>query len=84
MGRPPDLYLIGGGMYIEKLIRDLIKDGGALVLSSECSFEEIYHARKQGRFAIFPALGDATGFGIVRRSQEWLDETKNRAREDKK
>ena len=74
-------------MYIEVLIKDMVKTGGALVLSSECTEMEIADAQATGRFAVFPAMGDGFGFGIVRRPQAWLDrvrklEAEARARSD--
>ncbi len=49
------------------LIDQLVKEGGAIVSSGDCSEMEIADARATGRFAVRD-----DGMGFVLRSKEWL------------
>ena len=60
-------------MTITELIQELIKEGGAIVSSNDCSEIEISNAQSTGRFAI-----DEGGLGFIRRTSEWLDLQKER------
>lgn len=51
-----------------ELIQQLIREGGAIVSSNDCTEMEIVDARVHGRFAV-----DSEGMGFVRRMKEWLD-----------
>ncbi len=50
-----------------ELIQQLVKEGGAIVSSNDCTEMELVDARLHGRFAV-----DDDGMGFVRRSKEWL------------
>jgi len=56
-----------------QLIDQLIREGGAIVSSAECSDMEIAVAQSVGRFSV-----DENGFGFVRRPKEWLAIVKRR------
>lgn len=60
-------------MTTQQLIDQLIKDGGAIVSSGDCSEMEIAVAQSVGRFA-----SDENGFGFVRRPPGWLAINKRR------
>ena len=51
-----------------ELLVELVKHGGAIVSSNDCTEMEIVDARVHGRFAV-----DDEGMGYVRRMKEWLD-----------
>ncbi|MEI6870722.1 MAG: hypothetical protein WCL08_00430 [Verrucomicrobiota bacterium] len=54
-------------MTLPQLLRQLVEQGGAIVLTSECSEMEIADARATGRMSV-----DDDGIGYVRRYCEWL------------
>ena len=51
----------------DQLIQQLVKHGGAIVSSNDCSPIEIANAQACGRFAVEPE----TGLGFTRRPKEW-------------
>lgn len=53
----------------DQLIQQLVKHGGAIVSSNDCSPIEIANAQACGRFAVEPE----TGLGFTRRPKEWLE-----------
>ena len=54
-----------------ELLKQLARDGGAIVTTAECSAMEIADARATLRMAV-----DEDGIGYVRRYPEWLDRHK--------
>jgi hypothetical protein len=58
-------------MTLKQILEQLVKEGGAIVTSNECSEMEIADARATGRMTV-----DENGIGYVRRYREWLDRHK--------
>ena len=54
-----------------ELLKQLVREGGAIVTTAECSVMEIADARATLRMAV-----DEDGIGYVRRYPEWLDRHK--------
>lgn len=55
------------------LLDKLVREGGCIVSSGDCSELEIADARVRGDFYV-----DETGFGYVLRMKQWLDRVHER------
>ena len=54
-------------MTLKQILEQLVKEGGAIVSSNDCSEMELVNARAGGRFAV------DDGLGFVLRTKKWLE-----------